>query len=49
MKFEEDDEGYPVLPEPQRLDMKLPEQKEFIRSYFTYSYSKNCISIWVLN
>jgi hypothetical protein len=44
--FQQDEEGYPMLPEPQRVEMKLPEQKEFIRSYITHTYSKN--SVWNL-
>jgi hypothetical protein len=39
-RFEQDEEEYPILPEPQRVEMKLPEQKEFIRSYITLTYSK---------
>lgn len=44
--FEQDEEGYPILPDPQRVEMKLPEQKEFIRSYITHTYSKKSAWNW---
>jgi hypothetical protein len=38
--FESDEDGYPVLPMPQNLYMKLQAQKEFIRAYMTWTFSK---------
>jgi len=38
VQFDEDEDGYPLLPEPQKMDMKLQDKKEMIRSFITWTY-----------
>ena len=38
IQFDEDEAGYPLLPEPQKMDMKLQDKKEMIRSFITWTY-----------
>jgi hypothetical protein len=40
LKFAEDEDGYPVLPEPRDDEESLGSQKEMIRSFMTLTYSK---------